>query len=155
MVFPHVQHTETRFSLVLTTNVFQQASIISKQSGKINQKSAKLHVVFLVADTQYMSWKGNSHHYVVALRKGQLFYSSYLLPMRKKNLRYQKRDFSPPRFPEIVQEFLYQSNIAPTWSVFAFQRQDTTSKNIFLWRKEFFSLWTGDVCWLRKDKVLA
>lgn len=58
MLFPYVEHSETYFSLVLTTNAFRQASIISKERGKINWKSATLHVLFLVTDTQYMSWKG-------------------------------------------------------------------------------------------------
>lgn len=92
MLFPHVGHSLV-FPLVLTTNLFKQASIISKQRGEINRKFAKLRVLFPAADTQYMTWKGTYHPLHDHLRKRQLFYSFYLLSMRKKNLQHEKRAF--------------------------------------------------------------
>lgn len=113
--FPHPPHPS------LDYKCFSTSKHNFKQEEKINKKFAKLHVLFLIADMQYLSRKGMYQLLHHCLRKRHFFYSFYLLPMRKKNLQHQKA--FPPRFPKIVSEFLYQSNVTPAWSVFAFQRQ--------------------------------
>ena len=45
----------------------------------------------------------------------------------KENSPEPKKRFSPS-FPKIVPEVLYQSNAAPAWSAFVFQRQGMTEK---------------------------
>lgn len=81
------------FSLVLTTHVFQQGSIISKQKGKINRKFGKLYVLFPVADTQYTSLKGMHQLLYNCLRKRQLSYSSYLAASENEKSPSPRKDF--------------------------------------------------------------
>ena len=122
-------------SLFLTTNIFQQASIISKQRGKMNWQCTKPHALFLAAGTQYMSWDRNTSITIQSFKKKTIVL--FILPAAKEQEKCPspKGDFSPKVSQNSARVSL--AAVAPTWSAGASQRRDTASdeKNCSSWRQ--------------------